>query len=80
MIPDNVWNCLNLSVYLKAKPEYGTQKGLIEFKTGAPNFVCDVCITIKAGKKETTTIIDKNEMEKIRDCLSFMLQNSEYEK
>jgi hypothetical protein len=80
MINENVWSSLNLKIHVTAKREYSLESNSIEISTGSPAFVGDIAIAIKRGKKVTHTIINRNEMESLRDHLDFILENTKPEK
>jgi len=80
MINENVWTSLSLKTFVRAKPIYGVESGAVDLILASPKSVCDVALVIINGRRETSTIINRIEIERLRDNLNFILENTTAEK
>jgi len=76
MFKESVWNSLSLNINVMAKEEYGTKRSSIKMVTVAPLFISDISLSVSGG----TVILNLNEIENLRDNLTFLLENTKPDK
>jgi hypothetical protein len=76
MFKESVWNSLSLNINVTAKEEYGTKRSSIKMVTVAPLFISDISLSVSGG----TVILNLNEIENLRDNLTFLLENTKPDK